>query len=782
MLPVVGRKEIIPAAMNLAAKIAQGSRDSLIAIKHQLTQDLFLPLEETFNLEVAMHEETFVGQQETLSYINKNFVKSADELKNNSAGNTSRQVKELKQDQDTTDFPKVNTGESSGVAHEEGLENITTSLKELLANELHMELNEIDEDAQFVDLGLDSIYGVTWIRKINERYQLSIEAITVYSYPTLAEFSLYVKEEIANHTSVSNKAEVSEDGIREMNVQANTTVIYQSSSVIPAQNSLQQNEVVPTAFDSNDSSTITIVLKKLLCIELHMDEEEIDDGAQFIDLGLDSIYGVTWIRKINDEYGLSIEAIKVYSYPTLTEFSVYVKEELDKLVTVPSEPEVSQSIEQEIHHKTHSRAVNDNSKIALAQNTLQANMTIQPYAIDTDMLSDITDSLKTLLANELHMQEEEIDVNAQFVDLGLDSIYGVTWVRKINEKYDISIEAIMVYSYPTLTEFSLYVKEEAEKKGSLIAPVSTVSAAPVKTINISQAVPEKVSKNITFDDRVMPVQAVDKLTSWRKKLPSRANNKQVAAYQPMPIAVIGMAGQFPQANNLEEFWENIATSKNCITEIPQDCWNIDSYYQEGNPVAGKTNSQWAGSLEQYDQFDPLFFNISPIEAESMDPQQRLFLQACWHSIENAGYNAKLLSGTKCGVYVGCAHGDYNQLSQEQHLSAQGFTGGAPSILSARISYFLNLQGPCISIDTACSSSLVAIANACDSLTSGASDLVLAGGVYVMTGPELHIRTAQSGMLSTDGKCYTFDQRANGFVPGEGVGVVMLKRLADAEKD
>jgi acyl transferase domain-containing protein len=134
------------------------------------------------------------------------------------------------------------------------------------------------------------------------------------------------------------------------------------------------------------------------------------------------------------------------------------------------------------------------------------------------------------------------------------------------------------------------------------------------------------------------------------------------------------------------------------------------------------------------------------------------------------------------VFVGCAAGHYQQLSRQQQLSAQGFTGNATSILAARISYFLNLQGPCLSIDTACSSSLVALAHACDSLTTGNSDLALAGGVYVMAGADLHIMTAQAGMLSPEGQCYSFDERANGFVPGEGVGVVLLKRLAEAEKD
>jgi acyl transferase domain-containing protein len=209
---------------------------------------------------------------------------------------------------------------------------------------------------------------------------------------------------------------------------------------------------------------------------------------------------------------------------------------------------------------------------------------------------------------------------------------------------------------------------------------------------------------------------------------------------------------------------------------------VQAYYQPGKPVAGKTNSQWLGALEEYDRFDPLFFNLSPTEAESMDPQQRVFLEACWHSIENAGYDARSLSGSKCGVFVGCANADYHLLSREQRLSAQGFTGGATSILAARISYFLNLQGPCISIDTACSSSLVAIAQACDSLATGVSDLALAGGVFVMAGPELHIKTTQAGMLSPEGQCFSFDQRADGIVPGEAGGVVLLKRLADAQRD
>ena len=385
----------------------------------------------------------------------------------------------------------------------------------------------------------------------------------------------------------------------------------------------------------------------------------------------------------------------------------------------------------------------------------------QPWD-DSEVLCGVTASLKTLLANELQMRESDVDENVQFVDLGLDSISGVTWVRKVNEKYQTSIKAAKLYSHPTLSQLSRYVKEEAEKHGTLSKPGA--GEMPVATQH-------KVGTKL----------GAEKLTSWRSRTATRFSS--AAAIRPaQAIAVIGMAGQFPQAKNLEEFWQNLAQGRNCITPVPAYRWDVNAYYQAGEVVAGKTNSQWVGGLEEYDRFDPLFFNISPSEAESMDPQQRLFLQACWHSVENAGYDARLLSGSKCGVFVGCTTGHYHQLSREHQLSAQGFTGNATSILAARISYFLNLQGPCISIDTACSSSLVAIAHACDSLTSGGSDVALAGGVYVMAGPELHIMTSQAGMLSLEGKCFSFDHRADGFVPGEGVGVVMLKRLADAEKD
>ena len=249
-----------------------------------------------------------------------------------------------------------------------------------------------------------------------------------------------------------------------------------------------------------------------------------------------------------------------------------------------------------------------------------------------------------------------------------------------------------------------------------------------------------------------------------------------------PIAIVGLGCRFPGGADAQAFWQLLAEGRDAIREVPAERWDMDARYSAERQQAGSLYARHAGLLDDIGAFDPAFFGITPREALSMDPQQRLMLQNCWHAIENAAIDPCSLSGSRCGVFIGCGATDYHQRSREHQLSSQGFTGAAMSILAARIAYFLNLQGPCLSIDTACSSSLVAIANACDSLLANNCDLALAGGVAVMAGPTMHVKTGQSGMLSVDGRCFAFDHRANGFVPSEGVGTLMLKRLADAERD
>ncbi|TAK72865.1 MAG: hypothetical protein EPO11_09505, partial [Gammaproteobacteria bacterium] len=251
------------------------------------------------------------------------------------------------------------------------------------------------------------------------------------------------------------------------------------------------------------------------------------------------------------------------------------------------------------------------------------------------------------------------------------------------------------------------------------------------------------------------------------------------------VAIIGMSCRFPKSKDIHAFWDVLTGAQDCIEEIPANRWSeFKEWYHPDPEHEGTAHTKYAGLVEDHDCFDPLFFNISPTEAELIDPQQRIFLEEAWSAIENAGYAPSSLANTKCGVYVGCTSGDYAHLLAKAGYDgdAQSFTGTSSSILAGRISYFLNLKGPSLAIDTACSSSLTAIHLAAESIRQGDNELAIAGGVNIFSTPLAQVLTSQTGMQSPDGRCYTFDKNANGTVFSEGCGVILLKSLSAAIKD
>ncbi|HET9528579.1 MAG TPA: SDR family NAD(P)-dependent oxidoreductase [Pyrinomonadaceae bacterium] len=265
---------------------------------------------------------------------------------------------------------------------------------------------------------------------------------------------------------------------------------------------------------------------------------------------------------------------------------------------------------------------------------------------------------------------------------------------------------------------------------------------------------------------------------------SSAAEEQAPNDRTNDVAIIGIAGRFPGAKNVNEFWQNLAAGKSSIVEVPGERWDINAHYDPDHRVLNKTHCRWGGFLSDIDQFDPVFFNLSGREAQLTDPQQRLFLEESWTALEDAGYATERIANTRCGVFVGVGQSDYIDKMIEEGLEreAQSFWGNDPSVLTARLSYFLNLKGATMAINSACSSSLVAIHLACQSILSGESEVAIAGGAFLRTLPTFHIMNSNAAMLSPEGKCMTFDNRANGFVPGEGVGVVVLKSLPAALRD
>jgi malonyl CoA-acyl carrier protein transacylase len=250
------------------------------------------------------------------------------------------------------------------------------------------------------------------------------------------------------------------------------------------------------------------------------------------------------------------------------------------------------------------------------------------------------------------------------------------------------------------------------------------------------------------------------------------------------IAIIGMGFRFPGANNPESFWNLLREGVDAITEIPSERWNIDQFYDPKPATPGKMITRHGGFLKQVDQFDPSFFGISPREAESIDPQQRLVLEVAWEAIENAGIAPDKLSGSQTGVFIGIGNYDYGRLQSKNlsRLNAYDGPGTTLGVAANRLSYLLNLRGPSLVAETSCSSSLVAVHLACQSLHTKESNLCLVGGVSLMLSPESNIIFSHAQMMAGDDRCKTFDASADGYVRGEGAGVIVLKRLSEALRD
>ena len=334
------------------------------------------------------------------------------------------------------------------------------------------------------------------------------------------------------------------------------------------------------------------------------------------------------------------------------------------------------------------------------------------------------------LAEPLGIDAHEIDIREPFASYGLGSTEAVRLAGELAELLGRELPPSLVYEYPTIEALARYLA------GSQDASSSAATAGQ-----------DRETKN-------------------------------------EPIAIIGIGCRFPGANNPAAFWQLLRDGVDAIGEVPADRFDQRAFYDPDPSVPGKMNTRWGGFLEHVDQFDANFFGISPREAARMDPQQRLLLEVAWEALQDAGQVPERLAGTRAGVFIGVATNDYGRLQWNdlERVDAYAGTGNALSIAANRISYLFDFRGPSLAIDTACSSSLVAVHLACNSLRSGESTLALAGGVNLILSPAIAINFTKAGAMAPDGRCKTFDARANGYVRSEGTGVVVLKPLSKALAD
>jgi acyl transferase domain-containing protein/NAD(P)-dependent dehydrogenase (short-subunit alcohol dehydrogenase family)/acyl carrier protein len=381
--------------------------------------------------------------------------------------------------------------------------------------------------------------------------------------------------------------------------------------------------------------------------------------------------------------------------------------------------------------------------------------------------------LGKLLSSTLKVPLERIESDAPLEAYGIDSVMVMQLTAEL-EKSLGSLPKTLFFEHQTLEALAAHLVTSHRPQLTALLGLGeqpmTVTAKPPQSVTANAAV-----------------------TSRRRARFASSAIKQAA--QPATrrfeeIAVIGMSGRYPQAANLAAFWENLKAGKDCITEIPKERWDLNRYFDAEKGKRGKSYSKWGGFIDGVDQFDPLFFNVSPREAEGMDPQERLFLQCVYETLEDAGYTRETLArhselglDGNVGVFVGVMYEEYQLFgAQAQALGHPFALPGNPATIANRVSYFCNFHGPSMAVDTMCSSSLTAIHLACQSLQRGGCEVAVAGGVNVSIHPNKYLALSQGQFLSSQGRCESFGEGGDGFVAGEGVGAVLLKPLAKAIAD
>ncbi|MRN51862.1 SDR family NAD(P)-dependent oxidoreductase [Paenibacillus monticola] len=381
--------------------------------------------------------------------------------------------------------------------------------------------------------------------------------------------------------------------------------------------------------------------------------------------------------------------------------------------------------------------------------------------------------LAEIFAGLLKIPASSISPEAPFSKLGVDSFIVNRFNYLMKNRFG-KMSATLLYEYNSLKSLAAYLIKRYPER--LTDEITGQAEENKPAREAEQASPRKVQQPL-------PVQA---------PLVEKVEKVEKVQVNTQDIAIIGVSGRYPQAENLEQLWQNLSAGKDCITEIPKERWSWQDYYDDdpGKAKEGKIYGKWGGFIDGFDQFDPLLFHISPREAKAMDPQERLFLEVSREVMEDAGYGNKLRSELSdsgmeksIGVFVGATSHTYSLWAPESwQKNSAVLPQSMPWSIANRVSYTFNFSGPSMPVDTACSSSLTAIHLASDSIRRGECSMAIAGGINLYLHPLKYLYLCQMKMLSTSGRCRSFGDEGDGFVPGEGAGAVLLKPLQAAIKD
>ena len=410
-------------------------------------------------------------------------------------------------------------------------------------------------------------------------------------------------------------------------------------------------------------------LIKITAHYLHLEESEVSKEMTFREMGVDSICAVEIIQAVNERLSLNLESSIVYDYPTIKKLASHIVEKRPPERTLPQKNE-------------HSRALlnlkDENASLPARGKPIRQKEAVKSLAMRADSRDGLEMELMKITAHYLHLEESEVSKEMTFREMGADSICAVEIIQAVNERLSLNLESSIVYDYPTVKKLVSHIIEKSPSETTL----------PQK-FGFSRPSLKLKNKNVLFAPATKRKngRVVLSVSAQSETLERRRQNSVKLPHD--DVAVIGVSGRFPAAENVDALWANLVQGKSSITEIPEERW-----HSNGNAAdAEKKGNRWGGFLDGIEAFDPLFFHISPAEAEAMDPQYRLLLEESWRAFEDAGYAPEQLSDTSCGVFVGMTSGDYaEQVSPSQGTNLYSLPSMGCSVAAGKIAYHFDLKG------------------------------------------------------------------------------------------
>ena len=499
-------------------------------------------------------------------------------------------------------------------------------------------------------------------------------------------------------------------------------------------NTIQTSYLPERKNNSNETVNHNLSVRKedilnIISEVVQINKEDIQVTNELSDYGLGLVEYSDVAEKINCEFGTSITGDDFFIHSSIDKMAEYLSRNKEECSGTEKETIASCGLDAE-------------------------SDSAEKVGLSDDVLEDIIlYETKETLAMIIEMELNEIEEEKSFSLYGLDSIGIVELSGALSEQFGVPITPDVLFNHSSAYELTKYLISSYKEKIYVFAEQKSRPENVSQTKNAGSK-----SEDVTGNENV-------NVNVGKCNTNQDADIQKNLLYE--EIAVTGMSGRFPNAKNTDELWDILKNGINCVDAVSADRaeWNKDS----------NAKNRKIGQIQDIDKFDPLFFEISPIEAERMDPRQRILMQEIWHALEDSGYNKNSLNNNKVGIFVGAEDGEYKNYTDDELI-----VSNHNAVLASRIAYLLDFKGPNMVINTACSSGLVAFHEACQSLRLGECDIAVVAACNILITPNSYDTMVKNGMISPSGVCSAFDESADGMVPSEAVAAVILKRLSDAK--